>query len=233
MIATFAIEIGLAMYVIWKYRNIAITRILVATLLCLATFQLAEWMVCQRAMGINSIDWARIGFVAISFLPPLGIHMATMLAGRTNAMVNYTGYAAAVAFSSYFIFATQGITGSVCGGNYVIFQMAPSAVDMFSAYYYSMLLLGAGLSLYWAKQTTDKHAASALKGLAAGYAAFMIPTMAVYQLDNETSAGIPSIMCGFAIMLALTLVLWVLPRHLESSYVVDDGTAGGMRPIKT
>lgn len=231
MIATFAVEVGLAAYILWKYKNIAITKIIAATLLCLATFQLAEWMVCQGALGVSSVAWSRVGFVAISFLPPLGIHTATLLAKRPNPALTYVGYAGAVSFSAYFLFATRGITGSVCGGNYVIFQMAPQAVDLFSMYYYAMLLFGTGLSLYLARATADKHSASALRGLAVGYGAFMVPTMAVYQLDNATAAGIPSIMCGFAVTLAIILVTWVLPKHLESLAFLDDRPAGSTQPI--
>lgn len=222
MIATFAVELGLAMYVIWKYRTVALSKLIVFTLLCLGIFQLAEWMVCQGAIGISRMDWSRIGFVAISFLPPLGIHIATTLAGRSPKHLVYAGYAAATAFSAYFMFATQGITGSVCGGNYVIFQVAPHAVMIFSRYYYITLLIGIGLSLYWATKAPDKAAASALRGLAFGYAAFMVPTLAVYGIDPQTAAGIPSIMCGFAVTLALSMVFWVLPKYLESSVSEQD-----------
>ena len=231
MIATFAVELGLAMYVIWKYRTVALSRLIVVTLLCLGIFQLAEWMVCQGAMGISRMDWSRIGFVAISFLPPLGIHIATTLAGRKPKHLVYAGYAAATAFSAYFMFATQGIMGSVCGGNYVIFQVAPHAVTAFSRYYYLMLLIGIGLSLYWSMKAPDKSAASALKGLAFGYAAFMVPTLAVYGLSPQTAAGIPSIMCGFAVTLALSLVFWVLPKYVESS--VNEHDVPPPRPMRS
>ena len=216
MIATFVIEAGMALYVLWKFRHHFLARLVAMTLGLLATFQLAEWMVCQGALGMNSVEWAKLGFVAISFLPPLGIHMATVIADRPNSRLVNTGYVAAAMFSMYFLLATQGIGGSVCGGNYVIFELAPQAVSMFSAYYYAMLLLGTTLALSWARNAPDKPAASALRGLAVGYITFMAPTVAVYLVNPQLSAGIPSIMCGFAISLAFILVLWVLPKHLES-----------------
>lgn len=219
MIVTFMIEMGLAMFVVWKYRSVDVVKVIAATLVCLATFQLAEWMVCQGAVGISSIDWAKIGFVAISFLPPLGIHVSTLLAGRPNKLMVVAGYGSAVAFGAYFLLATQGISGSVCGGNYVIFKLAPQAVNFYTMYYYSLLIFGTGLALFWASKVKDKYSSSALRGLAMGYLSFMLPTIFVYQLNNQTSAGIPSIMCGFAVSLALALVFWVLPKHLESSQI--------------
>jgi hypothetical protein len=40
----------------------------------------------------------------------------------------------------------------------------------------------------------------------------MVPTTLVNLIDQNTIAGIPSIMCGFAVFLALALVFWVMPR---------------------
>lgn len=54
--------------------------------------------------------------------------------------------------------------------------------------------------------------ATALLYLGIGYASFMLPTTIVYLIDQTTIAGIPSIMCGFAVLLALCLVFAVLPN---------------------
>lgn len=230
MLATFITEFSLAMYVLWRHRASSVARVIVGLLTCLGVFQLAEWMVCQGALGLSSSDWARIGFVAISFLPPMGIHLATLVSGRSASNWTYAGYAGAVSFSTYFLLATQGITGSVCGGNYVIFQVAPRAINFFTMYYYLLLLIGVGIALYWGKRSRDSHARQALYGLAAGYSAFIVPTIAVYRLNPATAAGIPSIMCGFAVMLAIILVFWVLPKHLESRYA--ETGSGSSKPLR-
>lgn len=210
------VEICLALLVVWKYRAWPVSRLIVATLTCLAVFQLAEYMVCQGAMGMNSIEWAKTGFVAISLLPPLGLHIASEMSGRTFGKQVMAGYGLAAAFSAYFLFSTQGISGSVCGGNYVIFDLAPHAVNAFTVYYYVSLTLGLVLSLHWARRSKDQHIASALKGLSAGYASFMIPTTAVNIVNPATVSGIPSIMCGFAVALAFVLVFWVMPQYVQS-----------------
>lgn len=225
MLATFVMEIGLALYVLLKFRALFVARLMIGMLVLLATFQLAEWMVCQGALGLSGTDWARIGFVAISLLPPLGIHMSTALAGRSQPRLVYTGYGAAALFCVYFLTTTQGFGGPVCGGNYVIFQLAPQAVQLFSAYYYALLIVGVVLCVLWSRSTPDENAASALRGLAVGYTAFMAPTTAVYIVNRSVSAGIPSIMCGFAVMLAVILVAWVLPRYLESDVARNDAQA--------
>jgi len=49
----------------------------------------------------------------------------------------------------------------------------------------------------------------------AGYLALLIPTTTVTILWNESMAGIPSIMCGFAIILAGLLTLKVAPESIK------------------
>jgi len=48
--------------------------------------------------------------------------------------------------------------------------------------------------------------------MAAGYAAFILPTTAFNIIDPTTTRGIPSIMCGFAVIFAVALVAKVLPQ---------------------
>ena len=44
----------------------------------------------------------------------------------------------------------------------------------------------------------------------------MVPTTAVNLVSPATIDGIPSIMCGFAVLLAIALVAGVAPRILKS-----------------
>lgn len=216
MLSTFIIEIGLAAYVLWRYRHTLVGRLAVVVLVCLALFQLAEWMVCEGALGLDSITWSRIGFVVIGLLPALGLHMVHVLSGRKKSLIPIVGYGAATAFSVYFLVATHGITGAICGGNYVIFQVAPDAIRAFTLYYYGMLIAGAGFALYWASSAPNRHIRQALRWLVLGYAVFMVPTAVVNTIDPSTIAAIPSIMCGFAVLFALILVFAILPEHKKS-----------------
>jgi hypothetical protein len=68
--------------------------------------------------------------------------------------------------------------------------------------------------------------ASALKFLAIGYLAFIVPTTAANLIDPTTLAGIPSIMCGFAVILALVLVLGVLPKYYQTDSIVGKNKLG-------
>ena len=213
MIATFVIEISLAIYVTWKYNLNAITRLAAAILFFLAVFQLAEYNVCEGSFGIDSLSWSRLGYVAITMLPPLGFHLATRLAGDRRTGLVTTAYMSAGLFAAFFTFSGTGLASSACLGNYVIFATAPMATSLYAAYYYGWLIVGTVYCLTMAARQSQRHHAAALRALALGYLAFILPTTAANIIDPATLAGIPSIMCGFAVLLAIVLAGEVLPQY--------------------
>jgi hypothetical protein len=210
MILTFILEIGFALYVLFRYKLTSVARLAIATLVGLAVFQLAEFNVCEGAFGVDSLTWARIGYVAITLLPPLGIHLVSTIAGRKNPLLVGFAYGIAAVFSYIFLFAGQGMTSQACLGNYVIFNIASWAVIPYTIYYYGWLVFTTG---YAVREALRKKGATraALLALAAGYIAFILPTTAVTVMDPSAIAGIPSIMCGFAVILALILTFKVVP----------------------
>ncbi len=211
MLATFLIEIAFAFYVIWRYKMTVITRLVVTILACLATFQASEYMICG-GMGIHGGTWSRLGYSAITLLPPLGIHLVLSIAKKRNSALLVTAYASAVAFVAFYAFATMAISGQTCYANYAVFNTHAASSMPYGIYYYGWLFVGVGLALHYA--STLKSHAKALRSLALGYCAFIIPTSAVNMIDPNTISGIPSIMCGFAVILAFILVGRVAPESI-------------------
>lgn len=212
MIATFIIEIVFAIYLLFRYKLTSVSRVVVTILVGLAVFQFAEYNVCEGAWGLDSLTWARIGYVAITILPPLGIHLITKISGRSNPWLVASAYASGAVFAFIFMFVGQGMLGEQCLGNYVIFKIAPWAVWPYAFYYYGWLIVGTAYSI-WLAQTAKKNIRAALYALAVGYAALLIPTTTVNILDPATISGIPSIMCGFGVALAFILTLKVIPEY--------------------
>ncbi len=213
MLATFTIEVLFAAYVLWRYKFTPITRLIVAMLGFLALFQGTEFLLCG-GMGVNGGTWSRIGYGAITMLPPLGIHLAYHLANKKPGIVVGMAYASCAAFVGYFLFATQAISGHTCYANYVTFDTANWSTIPYTAYYYGWLFAGTLLTYKWAS-TLNKHRRAALYSLMGGYLALLIPTTTVTLLWNESLAGIPSIMCGFAIILAGLLTFKVAPESIK------------------
>jgi hypothetical protein len=211
MLATFLIEIAFAFYVIWRYKMTVTTRLVVSILVCLATFQAAEYMICG-GMGLQGGTWSKLGYSAISLLPALGIHLTLSIAKKKSTLLLLAAYGSAVAFVAYYAFATAAISGQTCYANYAVFNTHTSSVVPYALFYYGWLIVGVGLAFQYA--TIQKVHAKALRALALGYSAFIIPTSALNMIDPTTISGIPSIMCGFAVILAFVLVGRVAPESI-------------------
>lgn len=213
MLATFAIEIVIAVYAIFRYRTSEITKIAVMILVCLAAFQIAEFNVCAGGW-IDPLLASRLGYVAISLLPPLGIHFIYALAGAKKRPMLWPVYAAGAAFIIFFLGVGHSLTGHACEGNYVIFQMLPGSDILYGLYYYGLLLVGITESLRLSKGKKPKIRRS-LQWMAVGYLALIVPTTTANFLSSDTLQAIPSVMCGFAVTLALVIGFIILPIRSE------------------
>jgi len=216
MLATFIIEIVLAAYTLWRYKLDMLGRLVCTCLVALALFQLCEYNVCG-GFGLRAEAWARIGFVAITLLPPLGLHILHVLAGKPARWLVGAAYATMAAFLVYFSWVPGAFSGFACTGNYDIFQVNTTAGGFYGAYYYGWLLVAICLGVWWADrlQAAKKPARTrllAVRALIVGYLVFLVPTALANTVRPETRRGIPSIMCGFAVLFALILVLYIMPK---------------------
>ena len=212
MLATFLIEICFAAYIVWRYKMTTVTRLITSILIFLAIFQGAEYMICG-AMGVPGGTWSRLGYASITMLPPLGLHLMHQLAGKKASWLVAAGYASAAAFIIYFVFFTQAISATTCYANYVVFDTARGSSLLYATYYYGWMLMAIGLGAFWSRHIKP-HRKPALIALIAGYLAFIVPTTTVNVIDPATIAGIPSSMCGFAVILAFVLTMKVAPASL-------------------
>jgi hypothetical protein len=210
MLATFVIETGLLIYTLLRYKMTPVARVISAILLCLAVFQLAEYNVCGN-LSLSVQQWSRVGFVAIALLPVLSVHLVQLIAGQRNRALTIGAYTTALVWAVVFGASDWAFNGHGCDGNYVMFQIRDSVALLHGAYYYIWLLVGLVLSLYFAGHAKPKIRQT-LRWQAVGYLVFLLPTALVLTLKPETTAGIPSIMCGFAVLYAIILVWLILPR---------------------
>lgn len=212
MLATLLFEVASAIYILWRYQLTTLTRLVVMILGCLAIFQGTEYMLCG-GIGLDGGTWSRLGYSAITLLPPLGLHLAYTIAGRENKWLIRGAYVSAALFVTYFTFGINAISGHTCYANYVVFDGEHSGLSwaIYALYYYGWLFVGVWKAFRFAS-IYKKRVRSALLALAIGYLAFIIPTTAMNLVDRSTIAAIPSIMCGFAVVLAYALVMKVVPK---------------------
>jgi hypothetical protein len=216
MVATMTTELILAIYTVWRYKMTDITRLVTVALIMLATFQLSEYFVCT-GYGLHAEQWSRLGFVAITTLPPLGIHLIHKLAGKPQRRMVASAYISMAGFIAFFLTYHAAFIGHQCTGNYVIFQMGARAGSLYGLYYYGWLFSAMFLGMRWANQLMakgrkERKRLQTVRGLIIGYLVFLVPVAVANTVKPQTRRGIPSIMCGFAVIFALILTLYILPR---------------------
>lgn len=208
MLITLIIEIALAIYTFARYRLTAFGTVASAILLLLAIFQLAEYQVC---IGDSQAFWARIGMVAITLLPILGLHLIMLINGTERLLKAV--YLIAAASTIFFIFSPTAITGAACGGNYVIFKSAHQLYQLYALYYFGLLFVSVWKIYEQIVSTGDRRQHSMLYWLLGGYLSFILPTAIVYGFYESALQGTISIMCGFAVIFAAILALKVVPIY--------------------
>ena len=214
MIATCVIELGLLLYTLWRYKLSTIGRLAVALLALLATFQLAEFQVCTPALGEMPIGWVQLGYIAITLLPAVGIHLVLAIAGKKQPVLLWAAYGSSTAFALLFGLRDEIFRGYVCAGNYNIFQLASPFGGVYFAFYYFWLAVGIGLAWSLAVRAS-KTIQKALYLQIVGYLCFMVPTAIINTLAPQTLKGLPSIMCGFAVLYAIILTIGIVPLLLK------------------
>lgn len=209
MLATMMIEFGGALYTLWLYRSSRLVKTIIAILLCLGTFQLAEYMICTQQQA--TLWWARVGHAAITLLPPLGLQAIFLLVGKKERSLYWLIYLLPICFSVYFLVIEQAITSGVCLGNYVIFTSKAHTLPYWGLYYYSFLILAIGLCHYYSCRLSSATTKKTLWWTQIAYLVFLLPTTTINLINPATIQGIASIMCGFAVLMAIILLTKILP----------------------
>ena len=211
MLATFIIEMLLAVYVYIKSIKAKSDVGIVLVLVFLAVFQLSEYQICE---GTHTLFWTRIGLFAITFLPVLGLYLISKL-NRESKMLK-VGFLISIIFAIVFVFAPNAVTGATCGGNYIMFDIDAGVGTMYGMYYFGFLILGIWEAAKGVKSEENKaKIKSALRWFIIGYLSFILPLTVVYIFIPATRVAVASIMCGFAVIFAFILAFKIAPIYHE------------------
>jgi len=218
--ATCAIEIVLALWTWTQYRMTRIGRLATGLLLLLAAYQFTELMICVGDGQFNDW-WGRIGFVVITFLPIIGIHIASLIEGELaprgqqqsyrifNKLIPYF-YALAIVISGAFVLSPTLIADAQCSTSYIRYHYTPLLFVFYGTYYTVFVATG---FIYFVSllNRTKGPALQACLWTSIGYLSFVVPTFIVTSVFPYMNIGFPSVLCGFAIFFAIILVTKVLP----------------------
>lgn len=213
MAATLIVEFVMVAHTLVVYRMQRHVRVAVSLLCCLAIFQMAEYRICTAAS--NQV-WTWVGYVSITLLPPLGIHLVTLVS--KNFWLRIGSYLAAAVMVAFFIGDPVAVRGAVCTGNYVILD-ATAPVDAYFRWYYTVFLavgIAEALRCFWKMRRVTPETSShrrLLFWLVISYLSFLLPTAIAYLLDHSVVMALPSVMCGFAIIMAFIVSIIVIPQY--------------------
>jgi len=178
--------------------------------LLLAGYQFAEVAVCSHP-EIKLLT--QLAFFNITWLPPLGLWLGAQFnlpKSRWLRAAALIDFAAALAFSVWIFADPRAITHSVCQMVVARYYHAPLFDIAYGIFYQASLglVVFAGAACMASAQDSilRKHWAN----LQAGILGFVLPALAVRVLVNEQPGLLPSVMCHFALILAVSLIFLAL-----------------------
>jgi hypothetical protein len=175
-------------------------------LLCLGVFQLAEHLICTAYAPL----WIKIGYVAITLLPPLGIHIISEITKRYTKLL-VIAYSIATFLIALILFLPQLELRAVCQPHFVeVFNSDWFGWVHFS--YYAVFVFAA-MYLLWHSIHIHRGDKKEEIWMLVAYIGFVVPALGLFYLKIISHVALPSVMCGFAVIVALILTLVVIPRY--------------------
>jgi hypothetical protein len=218
-LATGFFETAAAIWTLTRSGRRDILRPVAGILLFLAGYQFIEVIACATT---HSTLAARFAFADIIWLPPLGMWLVLRLAAPTNKALRRIGRGLFVVAASLVICVfvdADFVTRTVCEVVFARYdQPSPIYYYVYGVYYQGMLaavLFGAAVGLAC---TEDRVHRRHLADVQIGMLGFMLPTVFTQALVPELGGSTtPSILCHYALILALFLTRLVAREHRRAA----------------
>jgi hypothetical protein len=217
-IFTATFEIAAAIWAFLGRGRKALLRVAATVLLFLAAYQIIETILCSNPEGLRV--FGRIAFMVVLWLPPTGLLLLSLLAGsREKWLQIYTAvfYALALCIFIWLLVDRTPIGVSVC---LVVFaryyDVIPSALNLVYCGFYQLGLINMlFFSAILAVKTDDAFQRKLIGQILFGSLAFIIPALIVVNLFPIAEGTFSSILCHFALLLAIFIVrlIWLEKRH--------------------
>jgi hypothetical protein len=209
MILTAVIELGLLAHMLIRRRWSLNVLLASGMLLFLALFQIAEYGICE-GLRLSDTTWARLGFASITLLPVVGTHLVYSIAGRKNWKLLAALYAVTFVWIAAFVFGSL-MQAAICSGNYVIFDIKEPWEGYYYLFYNGIILLAMVQAIRFSRMAKNRHIKMALHWLFLGYVSFTVPAAVIWFITDGADTALPSIMCGFAVIMAVLLAAKTIP----------------------
>ncbi len=222
-VATAAFEICVAGWALGGLRRSSRSRRVIgatsAILLFLAGYQITEVAICADVATAGFLP--RLAFLIVTWLPALGLLLVAQLRrprSRTSYATAYGMLAASAGLVGWILVDRSFATASVCNAVYAHYAHVMPRFLVYAWYYWLGLAGMAIFSAYGAMACTDGRRKQQLALLCGGTLAFTIPSLALSWIVPATRGALPSILCHFALLLAICLSRLV---YLERRPIVE------------
>jgi hypothetical protein len=234
-IATATLEVGAAVWALRGPGRKPIIHTVSAILFFLAGYQITEAIFCTGSPVTLGV-LPRLAFMVVAWLPPTGLLLVARLYPTKTHNLYYYAYAmfifcgvlvASIAVDKAFV------TTSVCEIVFATYTNPTPLYQTYGIFYqaglFSMLLLSA----YGVTICKDDHQRLLLGQVLLGSIAFIFPALVTVAVLPIADNALPSIMCHFAMLLALFFIRLVfierkgaLEPGMENMIPIDSMQAG-------
>jgi len=234
-IVTATLEVGAAVWALRGSGRKPIIYTVSSILIFLAGYQIIEAILCTGS-NLTLAFLPRLAFMVVAWLPPTGLLLVARLYPTETRTLYYYAYAmfifcgalvASIAADKAFVTAT------VCE---IVFAQYTNPTPLYRAYgiFYQSGLMGMLLlSAYGVTICKDEHQRLLLGQVLLGSIAFIFPSLITVAVIPIADNALPSVMCHFAMLLALFLIRlvsierkWSLVMGIETQIPIDTMRAG-------
>ena len=195
----FIIEFSLLLIALIKNRDHPYANTIYSLMTLLQIYQLTEFLLC---IGIDENIVGRIAITSITLLPPIGYYLSAKLS-NWKIKDYWIWLSIGFAISLYYIFAPISMTLNSCNPFYAIYNI-PFGLH-YGIYYFGIILLAILLVVIQIFRKKIQYGNKGGIGLLIGFLSFLIPMALTVLIEENALFAIPSIMCKYAILLAITL----------------------------
>lgn len=202
---TGAIEIALMIRALTSRGRRRILWPIAGVLLCLATYQFLEILVCANP---EENVWVRLAFVDVVWLPAISVWLLYQYAAHDRRRARIGGQAALVIAAGLCVLVVVDptfVTGTVCSVVFATFEQGPGFRLVYGALYEVGLFVTIFGGICAIVTLEDPVAKRHTADLVMGTLGFMLPAFITQLMLRQIDPSMPSLMCHYALIMALML----------------------------
>jgi hypothetical protein len=219
-IGTATLEIGAA---VWALRGPGRKSIIYTTsaiLVFLAGYQIVEAIFCTGS-AVTLAFLPRLAFMIVAWLPPTGLLLVSKLYPTQKPTLRWYAYGMYLFCAALVLgIATDKgfVSATVCEIVFARYANPTALYQTYGMFYQSGLLGMLLLSAYGVTISDDRRQRLLLGQVLLGSIAFIFPALVTVAVIPVANNALPSIMCHFALLLALFLIrlIWIERKETVS-----------------